>query len=138
MKKIIFILILSSFNLLILAQSNIDNEKRGTITVQKKGLLHSIFYDDVNFRLIGKDVYGNIMDTAVIAFDIDVTIKGIAYSEKVIGSFLSKQMQIRMSRLDALTTLFFSNIKAKEKNGSIISFPNFSAKTGFSKDKFDE
>lgn len=102
----------------------------GTIKVQRGGRLHSVLYDDVNFRLVCRDVYGNIIDTAVVSFDLNVTVKGIAYFETDAGSFISRPMQQRMSRLDGAIVLMFSNIKAREKDGTIVSFPDFKATSG--------
>jgi len=134
MKKIIFILfILFSSG----ASVQEGNENRGTITVQKKGRLHSVIYDDVNFRLICKDVYGNIIDTAIVSYNLNFTVKGIAYGEKAAGPALSRQTQQRLSRLDGVVILMFSEIKAKEKDGSIIAFPNFKAKTGNLRETYD-
>jgi hypothetical protein len=137
MKRIIFIL-LSFLSLNSAAQEVSQDPNQGTIRVTKKGILHSVIYDEVNFRLVCRDIYGNIIDTAVVSFDIHMTVKGIAYSEKTAGSFLSKPMQQRLSRLDGMTTLIFSNVKAKEKNGMIISFPDFKTRIGRQKEKFDD
>jgi hypothetical protein len=135
MKKIFF-----SFFLLIpffcsAQEDSIANQ--GTVKVRKTGTLHSVLYDDVNFRLVGRDIYGNIIDTAVISFDLNVTVKGIAYSEKTAGCFLSKEMQIRLSRMDGLVILMFSNIKAKDKYGRIVSFPDFKTKSGNERERND-
>ena len=135
MKKLLFfVFILLCFN--VSAQETTDSN-RGTIKVQKKGTLHSVIYDDVNYRLICKDIYGNILDSAIVSFAVNVTVKGIAFSEDVTGTTLSGQMQQRLSRMDGEVTLLFSNVKAKEKDGSIITFPKFKAKTGQSRERFD-
>lgn len=135
MKKIFSLLFLFS-GFFAIAQDTASS-MHGAIKVQKTGTLHSVLYDDVNFRLVCRDVYGNINDTAVISFDIDLTVKGIAYSEKNTGCFLSRQMQQRLSRMDGMVTLMFSNIKARDKYGSIISFPNFKAYSGQAREKED-
>ena len=46
-------------------------------------------------------------------------------------------MQQRLSRLDGIVILMFSNIKAKEKEGTIVSFPNFKAQTGTAREQTD-
>jgi hypothetical protein len=136
MKRIIFILF-TFLSLYSFGQDTTSNVNRGTIKVKKKGILHSVIYDNVNYRLVCRDIYGNIIDTAVVAFDINITIKGIAYSEKTAGCYLSKPMQQRLSRLDGVSTLMFSNIKAKEKNGMIVSFPDLKAPAGNVREKSD-
>lgn len=122
------------------AQEVIDtntSEHHGTIKIKKAGTLHSVLYDDVNFRLVCRDVYGNIIDTAVVAFDLNVTVKGIAYSEQNAGSFISRPMQQRLGRLDGVIVLMFSNIQAKERDGSIVTFPAFKAVSGSGRESTD-
>ncbi|MCW3085919.1 MAG: hypothetical protein JWP12_3285 [Bacteroidetes bacterium] len=138
MKKNLLFFFLFLLSLCSIAQEATENTPtRGTITVQKKGRLHSVLYDDVNFRLVCKDVYGNIIDTAVVAFDLNVTIKGIAYAEKDAGCFISKTMQQRLSRMDGIIVYMFSNIKAKEKDGTVVSLPDFKYQAGFSREQND-
>lgn len=103
--------------------------------LKKKGTISSIFFDNVNNRLIGKDQYGNILDSVVVSFEMIVTIKGIAYSEIIQGTTLSGDMQKRLERVDGGTKLFFTNIKVKEQNGTTINWPKFSTKLGFSYEK---
>jgi hypothetical protein len=136
MKRFFFIafFLVSFFSV---AQDTTTQTNLGTIKVTKKGILHSVIYDDVYFRLVCKDIYGNIADSAVISFEVNVTVKGIAYSEKVTGPFLSKTMQQKLSRMDGVTTLFFSDIKAKEKNGIVVTFPDFKSQTGHLRENTD-
>jgi hypothetical protein len=97
--------------------------KKGTIKVQKKGQLYKIIFDEVNYRLIGMDYYGNIMDTAVKEFQLFVTIKGIFYKTSTVGSSLNNEMQHLVERRDNKTILYFKNIKAKDRDGKIITVP---------------
>jgi hypothetical protein len=133
--RLILLFILTSFYSF--AQDSVPASNHGSIKVQKKGTLHSVLYDDVNFRLVCLDIYGNINDTAVVSFDLDLTVKGIAYSEKTAGCFISRPMQQRLSRLDGLVILMFSNIIAKDKNGTLISFTDFKAQTGNAMERED-
>lgn len=112
-----------------------QEDNRGTIKVQKKGKINSVIFDNVNNRLIGQDIYGNILDSAILSYNVMVTIQGIAYEEKVVGTTLSNTMQNRIQRVDGATTLFFSQIKVKEKNGTTLEWPKFSAKIGYSYEK---
>jgi hypothetical protein len=97
--------------------------KKGTIKVQKKGQLAKIIFDDVNYRLVGMDYYGNIMDTAVLEFQLFVTIKGIFYKTSTVGPSLSNEMQQLIERRDNKTVLYFRNIKTKDRDGKIITVP---------------
>lgn len=124
MKKCIFLFVLS----VILNNSSFaqeDNNYKGTIKVQKKGHLVKTEYDNVNFRLVGIDQYGNILDTAVLEFKISVTIKGIFHSEKNTGPILSANMQALLDRSDNTTKIFFDNIKAKDRDGTLVDMPKF-------------
>lgn len=102
-----------------------DNNYKGTIKVQKKGHLLKTVYDNVNFRLVGIDQYGNILDTAVLEFKISVTIRGIFHTEKNTGPILSANMQALLDRADNTTKIFFDNIKAKDRDGTLIDMPKF-------------
>ncbi|CAN5417133.1 hypothetical protein BH10BAC1_BH10BAC1_18800 [soil metagenome] len=130
MKKILFFLLLL-FSYTLSAQE--DN--RGTIKVQKKGKINSVIFDNINNRLIAQDVYGNILDSAVVSYNVMVTIQGVAYAEQVVGTTLSTTMQQRIQRVDGGTTLFFTKIKVKEKNGTTFDWRKFSAKIGYSYEK---
>ena len=125
MKKIFTILLL-----LLTFCATAQEDNRGTIKVQKKGNVYAILFDNVNNRLIGKDNYGNILDSAVVSFKAMLTIQGVAYEEKVVGTTLSKTMQNRIMRIDTGTTLFFTDIKVKEKNGKVIAWPKLNVKLG--------
>jgi len=97
--------------------------KKGTIKIQKRGQLARIIFDDANYRLIGMDYYGNIMDTTVMEFQMFVTIKGIFYKTSTVGSALNNEMQQLIERRDNKTILYFKNIKAKDTDGKIITIP---------------
>ncbi len=109
----------------------------GTIKVQKTGQLSKIQFDNVNYRLIGIDQYGNILDSAVVEFKMSVTIKGIFYSENAVGPILSYQMQQLLGRCDRTTKIFFEKIKAKDRNGTLINMPKFQYAFGYSDENND-
>jgi hypothetical protein len=124
MKKLLTFILLFVFSLSIYAQAK-DNEKRGTIKVRKTGQLLKVEYDNVNYRLIGIDQYGNVLDTAVIEFQMSVTIQGVFYREKAMGATLTYRMQQILGKCDNSTPLFFENIKAKDRNGTLVNIPKF-------------
>jgi hypothetical protein len=127
MKNIIplFFLLLSCF------PSAAQEEMKGTVKVKKNGKIFNVFFDNVNNRLVGKDYYGNILDSAIVSFDVKVIIKGIEIKESVTGNTLSGSMQNRINRADSGTTLFFTNVIVKEKKGKPFDWPNFNTKIGF-------
>lgn len=133
MKNLLFI-----FFLALTYSLSAQEDKRGTIKIQKKGNTYAILFDNVNNRLVGKDNYGNILDSAVVSYNVMITIQGIAYEEAVVGTKLSSTMQNKINRIDNETTLFFTKIKVKEKNGLLIDWPKFSTKIGFAYEKEEQ
>jgi hypothetical protein len=127
MKKLLVFL----FALLSISAFSQENT-RGTIKVSKGNQVYAIMFDNINNRLIGKDHYGNLLDSAVTSFSVQVTIKGISYKEDVVGTTLSSVLQQRITRVDGATTLFFYNIQVKGKNGAVIDWPKFTARIGYS------
>ena len=128
-KSFLLLFILSS--MYSLAQEKTE-PTRGTIVVQKKGNINAVVFDNVNFRLIAIDNSGNILDSAIVSFRIRTTILGIAHDEPTMGSFLSKELQLKLSRIDSGTILYFSEIKVKDKYGNLIDWADFKSKIGFS------
>ena len=117
------------FSSVILAQEK-EGELRGTIKVQKTGQLVKVIYDNVNYRLIGIDQYGNVLDSAVVEFQMSVTIQGLFYNEKTVGFRLSYQMQQLLGKCDQSSEIFFDKIKAKDRNGNIVEAPKFKYSLG--------
>ena len=81
-------------------------------------------------------MYGNIMDTAVLEFRMYVTVKGIFYKSNITGPYLSREMQYILDRKDGKTTIYFKGIKARDRNGSILSVPDFSYTFPFRKEDY--
>ncbi len=126
MKNVFLLIILSSLCSPVHSQENQQPVKKGTIRVKKQGHIYKVIFDDINYRLLGIDTYGNIMDTAVIEFKMFTTIKGIAYKTSTTSPNLSREMQAIIDLRDNRTTLFFKEIKVRDFNGTIISAPDFS------------
>lgn len=124
MKKLIILSFFIAVVCSVSAQEN-DNQYKGIIKIQKKGQLAKVQFDNVNYRLVGIDQYGNIIDSAVVEFQMSATINGIFYKEKTVGPALSYQMQQMMGKCDRTTKLVFENIKAKDRNGTLVDMPKF-------------
>jgi hypothetical protein len=137
MKKIsvLFLFVASMSSLF---AQEIDKQTTHTIKVQKKGQISSVQFDDVNYRLVGIDQYGNVLDSAVLEFKMSATVRGIFYSSKTIGPVLSRDMQQVLERCDQMTNLFFSEIKAKDRNGNIVDVPKFQYQLGFAGEQFTD
>ncbi|MES2140278.1 MAG: hypothetical protein V4511_11275 [Bacteroidota bacterium] len=136
MKKLIIILIFFLVTSSIFSQEN-NTENRGTIKIQKTGQLSKIQFDNVNYRLIGVDHYGNAIDSAVVEFEMSVSINGIFYSEKTVGPILSYNMRQLLGRSDRTTKIFFEKIKAKDRNGTVLDMPKFQYSFGYSDENND-
>jgi len=136
MKKFIILLFFIPFCGSISAQENNTTEKRGTIKIQKKGQLSKIQFDNVNYRLIGIDHYGNILDSAVVEFQMSANIRGIFYSERTVGPMLSYQMQQLLEKCDRSTKIFFEKIKAQDRNGTVLDMPKFQYTFGYSDEDY--
>ena len=124
MKKLIILSFFIAVVCSVSAQEN-DNQYKGIIKIQKKGQLAKVQFDNVNYRLVGIDQYGNVIDSAVVEFQMSATINGIFYKEKTVGPALSYQMQQMMGKCDRTTKLVFENIKAKDRNGTLVDMPKF-------------
>lgn len=124
MKNLSFILFFFLFIPSVFSQGT-TNEKRGTIKVRKTGQLVKVKYDEVNYRIIGIDQYGNLIDTAVVEFQMSVSVQGVFHKLNVRGSALSPEMRQLMERTGGETQLFFKNIKVKDRYGEILRMPDF-------------
>ncbi len=129
MKRFIaFLLLCLSYNLASAQEG--EDEFRGTIKVQKTGHINRIIFDNVNYRLIAIDQYGNPLDSAIQEFQLGVSIKGIYYKEQTKGSILSYQMQQLLGKCDQTSVIFFDKIKAKDRSGTVLDMPKFSYSLG--------
>ena len=129
MKKILPFIV---FILLQISVKGQEENTRGTIKVQKKGLVTKVVFDDVNYRLIGIDQYGNVLDSAVVEFQMSFTIKGVFYSDSAAGPALTPQMRQLLGKSDRTTKIFFDGIKVKNRNGNVQKMPKFNYTFGYS------
>jgi hypothetical protein len=136
MKKALII-----FCLLLLNTPNLfsqdSSEHHGSIKLQRSGQLAKVYFDEVNYRLVGIDRFGNVLDSAVVEFTFSVTIKGIFYTESATGNMLTYQMQNLLGKADRSSRILFDKIKAKERNGTIIDMPPVRYTFGYSDEDND-
>lgn len=129
MKTLLSTLVLLICSCVLSAQEQ-EDEFKGTVKVQKTGHLVKVLFDNVNYRLIGIDQYGNPLDSAVVEFQMGVTVKGIFYREETKGFNLTYEMQQLLGKCDQSSKIFFDKIKAKDRNGTVLEMPKFSYSTG--------
>lgn len=125
MKKLLIIFLFFFITLPSVYSQETHNGKRGTIKVRKTGQIVKVKYDEVNYRLVGIDQYGNLIDTAVVEFQISVSVQGVFYTLNSVGSGLSGDARQLLERTGGETQLFFKNIKVKDRYGAILKMPNF-------------
>lgn len=111
--------------------TSLSQGQTGTIKVQKKGHLIKMQFDNINYRLVGIDQYGNVIDSAAVEFEIAVTVRGLFYAEKNTGPYLSPKMQDVLDRADQTTEITFDKIKAKDRNGTMLDMPKTKAKIAY-------
>jgi hypothetical protein len=131
----IFVLIFVLFTTITFSMAQAQT---GTIKVQKKGHLIKTQFDNVNYRLVGIDQYGNVIDSAIVEFEIAVTVRGLFYAEKNVGPFLSSNMQDMLDRADQTTEISFDKIKAKDRNGTILDMPKMKSKIAYDDREYGE
>lgn len=94
-----------------------------------------IIFDDSNSQLIGIDTAGNVIENAIVAFQLFVNIKGKSYSEQALGSFLSKSMVTLLEKTEPNTILYFEHIQIKNASGGLMEAQNFQYNLGYVKKK---
>ena|SRR3569832_74535 len=109
-------------------------EKQHPVLPQKKSPLKIIF-DDSQAQLIGIDTNGNVMENAIVAFQLMVRIKGVNYSEQALGSFLNKGMQELLAKADQTTILYFEHIQVKNASGNLVEAEAFQYTRGYPPEK---
>jgi hypothetical protein len=103
-------------------------EKRGSIKINKADYKYTAMYDDVYQRLLMKDGYGNIYDTAIAEFEMKSVVNGVINSLKGVGYTLTPQMRDVLRKSNENTVIMFENIKAKDPLGNIVPLPSFKYK----------
>ena len=92
-----------------------------------------IIFDDSNSQLIGIDTSGNVIENAIVAFQLFENIKGKSYSEQALGANLSKAMLDLLDKADPTTILYFEHIQIKNASGGLTEATNFQYNLGYLK-----
>lgn len=129
--KLIVVLLLQLASISLCAQNDTINQYKGTIKIKKKGDVVKVVFDNVNYRLVGIDRYGNVLDTAVVQYKVSVTVRGIFYESKITGSFLNANIANAIERCDSPTKIYFDQIKVRNKEGALFDMPKFFYMLGY-------
>jgi S-adenosylmethionine hydrolase len=120
MKKILFIII----GLFILSPI-FSQEEPQKITIRKESNLAKASYDNVDYKLIAQDKYGNIVNHAVKSFELHYRINNkkikmmISYSES-----LTPEMLEEFKKLKEAKKIFFTKIMAEDEFGNVVRLPD--------------
>lgn len=130
-KLILIIVVLLQLTSISLCAQQDTNQYKGTIKVKKKGDVVKVVFDNLNYRLVGIDRYGNVLDTAVVEYNVSVTVRGIYYTANITGSFLSSNITNALDRCDSPTKVYFDKIKVRNKEGILFDMPKFYYQLGY-------
>ena len=119
--KYIILFLLLGLTIDVYAQQ--DTAKHGTIVVKKKGKKKTLF-DQVNDRLILIDAHGAVVDTGAISFDMVMEKDGHMTTLSSSSNYLTHEMQDYIQVAQDGTVFYFKNVKRKNKNGEIESYPS--------------
>ncbi|MBK6833409.1 MAG: hypothetical protein IPG89_03675 [Bacteroidetes bacterium] len=120
MKKILFIII----GLFILSPI-FSQEEPQKITIRKESNLAKASYDNVDYKLIAQDKYGNIVNHVVKSFELHYRISNkkikmmISYSES-----LTPEMLEEFKKLKEAKKIFFTKIMAEDEFGNVVRLPD--------------
>ncbi len=120
MKKILFIII----GLFIMSPI-FSQEEPQKITIRKESNLAKASYDNVDYKLIAQDKYGNIVNHVVKSFELHYRISNkkikmmISYSES-----LTPEMLEEFKKLKEAKKIFFTKIMAEDEFGNVVRLPD--------------
>jgi hypothetical protein len=119
MYKFIFITLIQVYSICCFSQ------EPATITIVKQSNLAKAIYDNVDYKLIAEDRFGNIVDHAIKSFEIHYVEK--KKKLRILKSYnetLSPEMLEEFKKLKEAKKIFFTNIMAEDENGSLIRLPD--------------
>ena len=90
-----------------------------------------IIFDDSQSQLISIDTSGRIVENAIVAFQLYVTIKGVNYSEQALGSSLSNAMLLLLGKAEQNTVIYFEHIQIKNTAGKLLEADDFQYTLGY-------
>lgn len=120
MKKILFIII----GLFIMSPI-FSQEEPQKITIRKESNLAKASYDNVDYKLIAQDKFGNIVNHVVKSFELHYRISNkkikmmISYSES-----LTPEMLEEFKKLKEAKKIFFTKIMAEDEFGNVVRLPD--------------
>jgi len=120
MPKTAFIVIFLLFELAVFSQ-----EEPQKITIRKESNLAKASYDNVEFKLIAQDKYGNVVNHAIKSFELHYVEK--KNKLKVLKSYsenLTPEMLEEFKKLKEAKKIFFTKIMAEDELGIVVKLPD--------------
>ncbi|MDP2387919.1 MAG: hypothetical protein Q8M29_16215 [Bacteroidota bacterium] len=109
----------------ILASVVCFSQEPATITVKKQSDLAKATYDNVEFKLIAMDRFGNIVDHSIKSFELHYVEK--KKKLKVFKSYnetLTPEMLSEFKKLKEAKKIFFTKIMAEDEFGNLVRLPD--------------
>jgi len=110
---------------LFLALNIWSQEEPQKITIRKESNLAKASYDNVEFKLIAQDKYGNIVNHAIKSFELHYVEK--KKKLKIFKSYsesLTPEMLEDFKKLKEAKKIFFTNIIAEDEFGTSVRLPD--------------
>lgn len=110
---------------LFIALNSWSQEEPQKITVRKESNLSKASYDNVEYKLIAQDKYGNIVNHAVKSFELHYVEK--KKKLKIFKSYsesLTPEMLEDFKKLKEAKKIFFTNIIAEDEFGTSVRLPD--------------
>ena len=101
------------------------SQEPATITVKKQSDLAKAAYDNVEFKLIAMDRFGNLVNHAIKSFEIHYVEK--KKKLKIMKSYsenLTPEMLEDFKKLKEAKKIFFTQILAEDEFGNLIRLPD--------------
>lgn len=101
------------------------SQEPATITVKKQSDLAKATYDNVEFKLIAMDRFGNIVDHSIKSFELHYVEK--KKKLKVFKSYnetLTPEMLLEFKKLKEAKKIFFTKIMAEDEFGNLVRLPD--------------
>lgn len=111
--------------LLIIGSLTCYSQEPATITVKKQTNLAKATYDNVEYKLIGMDRFGNVVNHAVKSFELHYVEK--KKKLKVFKSYnetLTPEMLAEFKKLKEAKKIFFTKIMAEDEFGNLVRLPD--------------
>lgn len=110
---------------LFIALNTWSQEEPQKITIRKESNLSKASYDNVEYKLIAQDKYGNIVNHAVKSFELHYVEK--KKKLKIFKSYsesLTPEMLEDFKKLKEAKKIFFTNIIAEDEFGTSVRLPD--------------